>query len=311
MKKWVIALIMAALVSGCSEEGQIGEAAKSGDDTGIGEHQLSDIGLKEKKFISHKLAFKDPRDEQVVDTIHAKEVLDGQNVEQFAEEMEEKFDKPMIPARLAPDGRMIPGQSRVVFDKKKLIEQLGNIKAFQTEVKLPITETAPNVTAEALQNIDKSVLASYKTTFNPTVAGRTTNIELSANEINQIILGPGDRFYYNLIIGETTLEKGYQKAMEIVNKELVEGIGGGICQTSSTLYNAIDKAGLGVLELHHHSKQVGYVPKDRDATVSYGGKDFKFMNTKDYPVMIKTILDKKAGSLEVQVTTAPKFIAKK
>lgn len=184
------------------------------------------------------------------------------------------------------------------------MEELKNLGAFQREVNVPIIESVPNVTAKTAANVDQTLLASYKTKFNSSVTGRTTNIALSASEIDQIILGPGDRFYYNLIVGERTEARGYQKAMEILNKELVEGIGGGICQTSSTLYNAVDQAGLEIIELNHHSKEVGYVPKDRDATVSYGGKDFKFLNNKDYPVLLKVIVNKTIGTIEVQVRAA-------
>jgi vancomycin resistance protein YoaR len=132
------------------------------------------------------------------------------------------------------------------------------------------------------------------------------NIALSANAIDQIVLGPGDRFYFNQTVGERTPARGYQKAMEIVNKEFVEGIGGGICQTSSTLYNAVAQAGLEIIELHHHSKEVGYVPINKDATVSWNGYDFKFMNSKDHPVIIKTMTDLTNGSLQVQIIEAVK-----
>ncbi|HZH59227.1 MAG TPA: VanW family protein, partial [Metabacillus sp.] len=90
----------------------------------------------------------------------------------------------------------------------------------------------------------------------------------------------------------------------------VEGIGGGICQTSSTLYNAVAEAGLEIIELHSHSRSVGYVPAGRDATVSWGGPDFKFMNNKDFPVMIKTIVNKQSGSIEVQILASKQNAAK-
>ena len=90
------------------------------------------------------------------------------------------------------------------------------------------------------------------------------------------------------MVGERTEARGYQPAYEIINKELVMGIGGGICQTSSTLFNAVDQIGIRITERHHHSLNIGYVPTGRDATVSYGTLDFKFQNTSGIPFLIKT-----------------------
>lgn len=266
--------------------------------------------LSEKEFIEPELVLIDARNGAELQKLKASSLKTTKDAEKITEELEAKYDRPMIPAKLGSDGKLKPGQSRIVLEKDKLKKELQNVTAFQRVIEVPITETAPNVTAETAANVNQALLASYTTKFDPSVKGRTTNIALSAQVIDQIVLGPGDRFYYNLIIGDTTVEKGYQEALEIVNKEFVIGIGGGICQTSSTLFNAIDKAGLGILERNTHSKQVGYVPIGRDATVSYGGKDFKFLNNKDFPVMIKTIVNKQKGTLEVQVRAAAKYVGK-
>ncbi|MEK3799276.1 VanW family protein [Peribacillus sp. FSL H8-0477] len=263
-----------------------------------------ELMLIDKKMSDPKLVLVDSRNGKEIQVVKASEIQEEQAANDLVRSLETKYDQPMIPARLSSDGTLKPGQARIVLEKKPLLEELKNLGAFQREVNVPIIESVPNVTAKTAANVDQTLLASYKTKFNSSVTGRTTNIALSASEIDQIILGPGDRFYYNLIVGERTEARGYQKAMEILNKELVEGIGGGICQTSSTLYNAVDQAGLEIIELNHHSKEVGYVPKDRDATVSYGGKDFKFLNNKDYPVLLKVIVNKTIGTIEVQVRAA-------
>jgi vancomycin resistance protein YoaR len=213
----------------------------------------------------------------------------------------------MVPKKLS-NGQLTEGSNRVLLDEKKLVETLKNIRALDKKIELPLQVNAPNVSQETIKGIDEVVLGSYRTTYNASVTGRSNNIALSANAIDQIVLGPGDRFYYNLIVGERTVARGYQKAKEIVNGEFVDGIGGGICQTSSTLYNAVANAGLEILEVHSHSKAVGYVPVGKDATVSWGGPDFKFMNNKDYPVMIKTIVNN--GALEVQVLAAKQAASK-
>jgi vancomycin resistance protein YoaR len=313
MKKGSLLLLFIVLVSGLVTLGAYGGAALGlfeKEKHVMNTHDKKEHLLSQKEWIEPELVLIDSRDGTEIQKVKASSLKSKEYTENLAAELEAKYDKPMIPAKLGTDGKLKEGQARVVLDKEAFIQELTNVKALQKVIEVPITETAPNITAEAIANIDQVLLGSYTTKFNPNIIGRSRNIELSAQEINQIILGPGDRFYFNLVVGERTPERGYQKAMEIVNHEFVEGIGGGICQTSSTLYNAIDKAGLGILELHHHSKAVGYVPQNRDATVSWGGKDLKFMNNKEYPVMIKTIVNKQNGTIEVQVRAAAQYVAK-
>ena len=107
------------------------------------------------------------------------------------------------------------------------------------------------------------------------------------------------------MVGERTEERGYQPAPEIINKKLVMGIGGGICQTSSTLFNAVDQVGIRIIERHHHSLNVGYIAIGRDATVSYGTLDFKFQNSRGAPFLIKTLYGH--DSLTVEVRTAQQY----
>ena len=99
---------------------------------------------------------------------------------------------------------------------------------------------------------------------------------------------PGDTFSYNETIGDTTIENGYKVASVYENGKTSTGVGGGICQVSSTLYSAVLYADLKVVERRNHSLTVGYVPKGQDATVSYGSIDFKFANNTDYPIKISS-----------------------
>lgn len=309
-KKYLITIGLVMLVTGCS----------SSLTNGNQEEELLSVGnLSTNTFqLAEKVA------EFTVDLIHptTKEILYSFNptlspspeefekeIKKLAVDLGNQFDRPMVPVKLS-NGELTNGISRVVVDEKKLVDSLQNIRALDNKIPLPLEENSPNVTTASVKGIDEVVIGSYKTTFNAGVTGRTENISISANTINQIVLGPGDRFYFNLVVGERTPARGYQKALEIVDKEFVEGIGGGICQTSSTLYNAVAQAGLEILEVNSHSKAVGYVPVGKDATVSWGGPDFKFMNNKDYPVMIKTIVNKSSGSIEVQVTTSKQAASK-
>ncbi|WP_409299824.1 VanW family protein [Peribacillus sp. SCS-155] len=305
MRKGLLLTSSAIVVSGLVLWGSNYSAIQSSsENVPVANHADSSIVLSAKTPSNPDVILIDPSNGKEIQRLKASSISNRDNAEAIAESLEEKYDQAMVPAKLGPDGQLVPGKPRIVLDKKALVSELINPSAFKMTLSIPLDITKPNVTSSSTRNIDKVLLASYVTKFDPSVTGRVTNIQLSSQAINNVVLGPGDRFYYNLIVGERTEERGYQKAMEIVNKELVDGIGGGICQTSSTLYNAIDKAGLGIIELHHHSKHVGYVSEKRDATVSYGGKDFKFVNTKNYPVIIKTIVDKNAGTIEVQVRAA-------
>jgi len=120
---------------------------------------------------------------------------------------------------------------------------------------------------------------------------RIHNINLAASIINGKVLQPGEEFSFNGTLGERTAEKGYQVAPVIIKTEdgskRSEDIGGGICQISSTLFNAAEQAGLEITERVPHSKDIGYIPKGRDATVDYGSADLKFKNNKSNPVLIK------------------------
>lgn len=305
MKKTIIASFGLLLISGCS----IGSQSFSLQGNEVKIHSIAESGLEARSFTTH-IELIDARNKQTVKIIDPKDYGTASEYEQemvkLAKELAGTIDQPMVPVKLN-NGNLTRGESRVILEEAKLVSQLTNLTAFDHRIELPIVETKPNVTQASVQGINESVLGSFTTRFDPKVKGRTTNIEISANEINQIVLGPGDRFYFNTIVGDSTPDKGYQLAIVIENKQFVEGYGGGVCQTSTTLYNAVKNAGLEILELHHHSKTVGYVPIGMDATVAYGFKDFKFMNNKNYPIIIHTNVDKNNGTLEVKITAASQY----
>lgn len=215
------------------------------------------------------------------------------------------FDQRMTLDKIGPDGQVIKGQPQRILEEAELVEKVFEASEAGGDVELPLYVTASGYKIEDVTNLGEVVVGKYTTYFNSGVAGRTKNIELSAEAINNIIVGSGDVFSFNTTVGPSDAAHGYQPAEEIVNKKLVMGIGGGICQTSSTLYNAVDMVGVGYVEKHHHSLEVGYVPKGRDATVSYGGKDFRFQNTTGVPLLLKTVLNN--GSLTVEIRTAKQY----
>src|SRR5699024_8549970 len=101
-----------------------------------------------------------------------------------------------------------------------------------------------------------------------------------------------ETFSFNNVVGKRTKEKGYKKAPVIVKGELAEDIGGGICQVSSTLFNAVNLQGIEIVERYSHSREVPYVPPGKDATVSWWGPDFVFKNRYSHPVLIRAIVEK-------------------
>ena len=122
---------------------------------------------------------------------------------------------------------------------------------------------------------------------------------MAAKTINGTILLPGETFSYNGILGNTNKAKGYKEGTAYVGGKVVKSYGGGICQVSSTLYNAVLYSNLEIVERYNHSYAVNYVPAGRDATVAYGGKDFKFKNTRTYPIKIEA--NAKSGVVSITI----------
>lgn len=140
--------------------------------------------------------------------------------------------------------------------------------------------------SHTLANASQISIGSFSTKFNIENKPRVQNLLLASRAISGIVIYPGEVFSYNETLGPTTEERGFRQAEIIVKGEKKQGFGGGVCQISSTLYNAALNAGLEIIERHPHSKEVLYVPLNQDAATSYGGIDLKFKNTKLYPIVI-------------------------
>ncbi|HBZ79383.1 MULTISPECIES: VanW family protein [Brevibacillus] len=135
---------------------------------------------------------------------------------------------------------------------------------------------------------DKDVLGFYHTTMKDSTDARKHNIKKAMKKINNEKIAPQAVFSYNKEVGNSNLEEdGWKQAGVILNGQLTDDFGGGICQVSSTLYNATAEAGMTIVERHNHSKSVGYVPAGQDATVAFGVLDFQFQNPYDFPVKVK------------------------
>lgn len=159
--------------------------------------------------------------------------------------------------------------------------------------------TTTNTTTTTKGEEFSDVLGSKTTYYNSSVKGRTTNIRLATEAINGTVLQPGETFSLNGIVGRRTAAKGYQNAIIFQNGKQVEGLGGGVCQVSSTVYGAVLYADLKVTERSCHQFQVSYTPVSQDAAVYYGSQDFKFVNNTDNP--IKIVASAGSGSLSVTI----------
>ena len=136
-------------------------------------------------------------------------------------------------------------------------------------------------------------LADYTTSFKKSDSQRSHNVEKSAKITSDILLMPGEVFSYNAHTGKTNSKNGYQEAPIIINGKLEKSAGGGVCQTSSTIFNTALLSGMDIVSVTNHSASLTYVPLGRDATVNDSGLDFKFKNTFDHPVYIKNTVNNK------------------
>ena len=157
---------------------------------------------------------------------------------------------------------------------------------------IPLKITKPAITVKNLpQEAFPDLLGTYHTSYATSIANRKTNISLASQSVNGFVLMPGEIFSYNGTVGQRTPARGYKEAGVYVNGRVETGYGGGICQVSSTLYNAVLLANLEIVARTNHMFQPGYVPSGQDATVSWGAPDFQFKNNREYPVRIAITAD--------------------
>ncbi len=133
--------------------------------------------------------------------------------------------------------------------------------------------------------------------------GRLKNINLAVKAVNGYLLKPGAVFSFNGVVGKRTPERGYQDATVLVKGEKKQDCGGGVCQVSTTIYQAANRAGLTILERHNHGKDVGYAPQGSDAAVNYGSLDMRFKNNTDRNVKIHVTVETNQISVMVYQLT--------
>ena len=181
-----------------------------------------------------------------------------------------------------------------IEETKKILEE------DKEKYEIPLKITKPSVTtidlgSEAFPN----KLSTYTTRYDGGDKNRSTNLEIACEKINDKIILPGETFSYNKTLGARTTTAGYKTAKVYENGAVVDGIGGGICQISSTLYNAVLKANLEIVERRNHQFITSYVPEGRDATVAYGITDFKFKNSRKYAIKIKATASNGVATIDI------------
>ena len=185
-------------------------------------------------------------------------------------------------------------------DRNKLYKDINDqfVASNNVNVELEFIEEVAEITKEYNENLTKKV-ASFSTNVADSTGGRKQNVKLALEKFNGFILNPNEEVSFNKITGPHTMENGYKSATIIYNGEFTEGIGGGICQASTTLYNALLLSGVQINEVHKHTLPVFYVPLGLDAMVSEYTSDLRFTNTTEYPMYIHTYADSNSVSVEI------------
>ncbi|MWC29289.1 VanW family protein [Paenibacillus sp. MMS18-CY102] len=217
-------------------------------------------------------------------------VADEARFRKLMAELERRTDRPAVNAGLNGYGGIVQEKIGSKLDRNRFTEQFYRfiVEGGESKVELPQKFIYPKVDSELIALIREKQIGHYTTYYNSRNANRSHNIALAAKAINNAVVFPGESFSFNNVVGMRTVDKGYKSAPVIVRGEVSEGIGGGICQISSTLFNAVDRAGIRIIQRYSHSRDVPYVPPGRDATVSWHGPDFVFHNQYNQPILIRS-----------------------
>lgn len=193
--------------------------------------------------------------------------------------------------------QVYPHVDGVDFDLEAAREML---KEDKEEYVIDLKITTPEITTNKIgSEAFPDLLSTFSTKYDASNTPRTTNLKLAMNKLNGVVVSPGETFSYNKTLGKRTAEAGYREAGGFAGGRVVQTLAGGICQISSTLYDAVVYANLEIVERHNHMFLAGYVGAGKDATVVYGAYDFKFKNTRKYPIMLKTSIGSGVARIDV------------
>ena len=226
--------------------------------------------------------------------IELKSTYNETKLSDFIENICSEIDIPVTQAsiEIKDSGEIIrtPSKEGKEVLKVKLKEDIYNMICNKKikNINLPVKTVSPTITTEDINSID-TVLGEFSTSFNENNS-RGSNIHVAGNTTSDKLIMPNETFSYNKATGARNWVNGYKSATVIVGGKYVNGEGGGVCQVSTTMYNAALLSGMKIEEVHNHTMPSRYVPRGRDAAVSYGYTDFKFKNPYSHPIYIKNIV---------------------
>jgi vancomycin resistance protein YoaR len=208
----------------------------------------------------------------------------------IVEQMARSMRRPPVNATVHKvTGEVVPHENGLYFDVDSIVEKVLKASA-KTRLALEPIEVVPFWRTEHLVGLTH-LLGDFSTPLMGS-PDRVQNIRLSLEAITNSVVYPGEVFSFNEVVGERTMERGYRNAPIILGETVVPGVGGGICQSSTTLYNAVRQADLEIVERRIHSIAPSYIKHGLDATVAWPYTDFKFKNNTDAPVIIKAEIQK-------------------
>ncbi|SHE74474.1 G5 domain-containing protein [Tissierella praeacuta DSM 18095] len=211
---------------------------------------------------------------------------ESDKIKDMANNISQEINKKSVDAVLNFNNGKITVTDEVIGKKvlvNELIEKIDKNIYELKDIEIPVEDVQPRLTKQLLSRIN-GVIGEFSTSFKGSGSGRVENIRLSARAISNKLILPGEEFSYNNATGPRSANSGYKEANVIIGGELTPGLGGGVCQTSTTMYNSLLLADLTILERHSHSIPAKYVPYGQDAAVSYGYLDLKFRNDFDFPI---------------------------
>ncbi|MBM6617864.1 VanW family protein [Bacillus suaedaesalsae] len=221
--------------------------------------------------------------------------------EQLVTKLEQHINEEPVNAYINEKNVIVSGKPGYQLDREKFKQELYTyfLHHQPLELEIPTVTVHPRVSSELIADIHVKQIGSFVTYYSVHKSERSSNIAIAAEAINNHVVFQGEVFSFNEVVGKRTAEKGYLPAPIIIKGELYDGVGGGICQVSSTLFNAVDEAGVKIVQRYSHSRRVPYVPPGRDATVSWYGPDFTFKNVYNQPILIRA--SAKYGRLVIQI----------
>lgn len=231
---------------------------------------------------------------------------DTSTLNNFFRFLELQINQEPVRARVFIDGQgrvyKTSSQIGLRLNTQKLLQDIEkSICSNNREVSLTVETITPGLTEEEVEKWSLTqIVAMYSTKFAPDKEDRTQNLKVAANALNNSLVLPGKTFSFNAVVGPRVQEYGYREAPVIVENKLVPGVGGGVCQVSSTLYTTLLLSGFTSIGRKNHSLPSAYIPLGHDATVVYGYVDLTFTNTFSQPVLLAAAVEP-SGNLTVAV----------